>query len=796
MLSMMKRIFDEGSREVHKLTKHVDKINALEEEISRLSDEDLKSSTAHFKQKLQEGKTLDDIKEVAFAVVREAAKRVLNQRHYDVQLIGGLVLHNGDIAEMQTGEGKTLVATLPSYLHALEGKGVHIITANEYLAKRDFETMGKIHNFLGLTVGLTISQLSHDEKKQAYNADITYGTGTEFGFDYLRDNMVHNLEEKVQRPLHFAIVDEIDSILIDEARTPLIIANKSALSTELFYVTAEIVKSFEKDVEYEFFPETKQIVLAEAGAKAVENAFGIENLYDAEHRELLHHLMQSLRASVVMRKDVDYIVRGNDIVLVDQFTGRIMEGRTFSEGLHQALEAKEGVIVKEENDTQATITVQNYFRMYTTLCGMTGSATPAKREFLDTYGNTVVSIPTNKPRIRIDMQDIVYKKKDDKIKRIVEEVAKHHSNQRPVLIGTTSIEQSENLSAYLTKANIKHQILNAKTVEDEAKLIATAGQKGQVMLATNMAGRGTDILLGEGVAELGGLHIIGTEKHESARIDMQLRGRGGRQGDPGSTQFIISLEDDLFNAYDTEELDRWKKKLKTNTDGLVISPDPVKFVKKVQETVEGAHFSARSHLLKLDDVVDDQRKIVYKKRNGLLAKQNVMSDILESIRNHSQQLIKKYCIEEDVLIEEWNIAGLYEELSLIYNNLGFTQADITDVEKEVIEKYVSEAYENYRNELVSLEKDFDFQSQVKSMMLQELDSKWVQHIDIMTNLKEGISMRSYGQEDPYRLYEFDAFEEFIYLLRNLDATISRQFLAYVKNHEIQMQQREEETNNE
>ncbi len=790
MLAMMKRIFDEGSREVHKLTKHVEKINALEEEISRLSDEELMSSTAHFKQKLQEGKTLDDIKEVAFAVVREASKRVLGLRHYDVQMIGGLVLHNGDIAEMQTGEGKTLVATLPSYLHALQGKGVHIITANEYLARRDYETMGKIHEFLGLKVGLNISQISPFEKVEAYNADITYGTGTEFGFDYLRDNMVHNAEEKVQRSLHYAIVDEIDSILIDEARTPLIIANKSNLSTELFYVTAEIVKTFTKDVDYEFYPETKQIVLAEAGAKSVEDAFGLENLYDAEHRELLHHLMQSLRAAVVMRKDVDYIVRGNDILLVDQFTGRIMEGRTFSEGLHQAIEAKEGVVVKEENDTQATITVQNYFRMYQTLCGMTGSATPAKREFLDTYGINVVTIPTNKPRIRIDLEDIVYAKKEDKVKRIVQEVAQHHKNGRPVLIGTTSIEQSEKLSEHLKKAKIEHRILNAKTVEDEAKLIATAGQKGQVMLATNMAGRGTDITLGEGVAELGGLHIIGTEKHESARIDMQLRGRTGRQGDPGSTQFIISLEDDLFNAYDLEELDRWKKKLKANEEGLVISPDPIKFVRKVQETVEGAHFSARSHLLKLDDVVDQQRKVIYKKRNVLLETEIVLPDVLEHIKKHLNDLVEKYCLEEE-LFEEWNIAGLYEELTLSIHNLDVKQEDLTGIEKEAIQKIITDAYDKYVNELKDIEKDLDFQKQIKSMMLRELDSKWIPHIEVMNVLKEGISMRSYGQEDPYRLYEFDAFEEFNHLLRDLDSTISRSFLAYVKHWEIQMQEMEE-----
>ncbi|MFT4414444.1 accessory Sec system translocase SecA2 [Fredinandcohnia humi] len=778
MLTKFKQLFQEESREINKLMKHVERINELEEEVSKLSDEELKNMTAQFKQQLQDGATLDDIKERAFSVVREASKRVLGLRHYDVQLIGGLVMHQGNIAEMQTGEGKTLVATLPSYLHALEEKGVHIITANEYLAKRDYETMGKIHQFLGLTVGLNISQIEPAEKMEAYQSDITYGTGTEFGFDYLRDNMMLNPAEKVQRPLHYAIVDEIDSILIDEARTPLIIANKSNHSTELFYITAEIVKSFQKDVEYEFYPETRQVNLTDEGATVIEKAFGIDNLYDSEHRELLHILMQSLRASVVMRKDVDYIVRKDDVLLVDQFTGRIMEGRTFSDGLHQAIEAKEGVPIKEENETQATITVQNYFRMYKLLAGMTGSAMPSKKEFLDTYGIHVVSIPTNRPRIRIDMEDLVYATYDAKVKKIVEEVSNYHKMGRPVLIGTTSIEQSEKLSKHLKAANIAHQILNAKTEEDEANIISMAGQKGQVMLATNMAGRGTDILLGDGVKELGGLHIIGTEKHESARIDMQLRGRSGRQGDPGSTQFIISLEDDIFYLYDEEEMARWKKKLKTNEDGLVVSPDPIKFAKKVQETVESAHFSSRTHLLKLDDVADAQRKIVYKKRDYLLEKEDILPDLLEHLEKHSKAIVDKYCLE-DVVFEEWNLSGLLEELSLMYGALPFDEEKVRGLEKVDIEELVSGVHETYVNTVKELMEDNQFSTRVRGMMLQHLDQKWIKHLDANTQLKEGINLRSYGQEDPYRLYEFEAFEEFLYMQQNIDAAVSRTLLIYV-----------------
>lgn len=782
MLTKVKMLFSDSAREIKRLSKLVEKVNSLEPKYEKMSDEELRNMTTLFKEELSNGKTIDDIKIEAFAAVREASKRMLGLRHYDVQLIGGFVLHEGSIAEMQTGEGKTLVATLPSYLHALEGKGVHIITANEYLAKRDYEMMGKIHHFLGLNVGLNISQLSPEEKKQAYAADITYGTGNEFGFDYLRDNMVYDILDKVQRGHHYAIVDEIDSILIDEARTPLIIANKSSLGAELFYITAEIMKSFKADTDYELYPETKQIYLKDEGAYKIEKAFGIDNLYDAEHQDLLHNVMQSLRAFAVMKKDVDYIVKDGKILLIDKFTGRIMEGRTFSDGLHQAIEAKEGLEITEENDTLATITIQNYFRMYKTLSGMTGSATPSKQEFLDTYNLQVVSIPPNRPVQRIDYDDLVFADYQSKVNRIIEEVKRLHAEGRPILIGTTSIEQSEKLSTYLSKSGIKHLVLNAKTEEDEAKIISLAGQKGQVMLATNMAGRGTDILLGEGVRELGGLHIIGTERHESFRIDMQLRGRAGRQGDPGSSQFIISLEDDLFTNYDPEELDRFKKKMKTDENGLILSPDPNKFVRKVQETVENAHYSARTHLLKLDNVIDRQSKVIYSMRDRLLkaASEETFPEVTGYIKNYITRIVAKYC-NDNIPSIEWNLNGLREELSFIFIHFSLTVKDFEDKDQIEITDLVLKEYEQLEQQILSLQKDEELGNQLKRFMLQVIDSRWIEHLDIMNQMKDGIHLRGYGQEDPYRLFEMDALAEFNNLLFSIESGISLRFIEYIKN---------------
>ncbi|MGG1557454.1 accessory Sec system translocase SecA2 [Geobacillus thermoleovorans] len=782
MFAKVKQLFDESAREVQRLAKLAAQINEWEPTISSLSDEQLRQKTVAFKERLERGETLDDIKTEAFAVVREAARRVLGLRHYDVQLMGGLAMHEGNIAEMQTGEGKTLAATLPSYLHALLGKGVHIITANEYLARRDCEQMGRVFRFLGLTVGLNVSQMTASEKKEAYAADITYGTGTEFGFDYLRDNMVHRLEDKVQRPLYYAIIDEIDSILIDEARTPLIIANKSGIGAELFPIMARIVRTFEEGKEYERSPETKQIFLTEEGAQKIERAFGIDNLYDWEHHVLLHHAMQSLRAWFIMRRDVDYIVKNGKVMIVDPFTGRVMEGRSFSDGLHQAIEAKEGVEITEENDIQATITIQNYFRMYEKLAGMTGSATPSKEEFWQTYRLRVITIPTNRPSRRTDWDDLVYQTYEAKVRKIIDEVKKMNAIGRPVLIGTTSVAQSERLSAEFSKAGIPHHLLNAKTEEEEARIIATAGQKGQVMIATNMAGRGTDILLGEGVKELGGLHIIGTERHESHRIDMQLRGRAGRQGDPGSSQFIISLDDDLFRLYDQDELKKWKSKVETDETGRIVSPDPIKFVQKVQTTIENAHYSARLHLLKLDTVIDQQSKVIYHMRDRVLAlkQAEVLSELLRHIHRHITQTIDRYC-PENVFFEEWNIEGLHNELRRAFFRFAYPIDDLRHKQKEEIAQLVWDEYKSLEAALADLPCDEEQTMRLKHLMVETIDAHWIRHLNQLNLLKEGIHLRSYGQEDPYRAFEMDAYREFVALQQAIDAGICTTAMNYLKS---------------
>ena len=564
----------------------------------------------------------------------------------------------------------------------LKEKAYILLQLMNILASRDKETMGKVHEFLGMTVGLNVSQMDSHSKKSAYAADITYGTGTEFGFDYLRDNMVARKEAKVQRAHNFAIVDEVDSILIDEARTPLIIAGKSSEGQELFHITAQIMKTFRENEEYEMFSETKHTFLTDAGATKIEKAFGIDNLYDPEHVELLHSVSQSLKAHAALKRDVDYIVKEGKIELIDKFTGRVMEGRSFSEGLHQAIEAKEGLEITEENETQATITIQNYFRLYNGLAGMTGSATPSKTEFWDTYGLPVVTIPTNKPVIREDLPDLIYKDQASKIKKIVAEVKRIHSTGRPILIGTTSIEQSETLSNELTKEKIKHEVLNAKTEADEAEIIANAGQKSQVMIATNMAGRGTDIILDDEVKELGGLYIIGTERHESGRIDMQLRGRAGRQGDPGSSQFIISLEDDLFTVYDKDEHARYLKKIKADEDGIVTAPAPDKYMKKVQATVEYMHQAARNHLLKLENPLNEQSRIIYTMRDRLLDLEEVemFPILLEYIEKYVRQLVSAY-FPEEVEFEEGqprNLDAFIKELSQIFKALDWQEEDLLE----------------------------------------------------------------------------------------------------------------------
>ncbi|MDR7000074.1 accessory Sec system translocase SecA2 [Neobacillus niacini] len=776
MITSLKQLFNESAADLRKLNKLVNQVNLLEKKYESFSDEELKNMTLVFKDKLQNGMKLDDLKIDAFAVVREASKRVLGLRHYDVQLIGGLVLAEGSIAQMNTGEGKTLVATLSSYLYALEEKGVHIVTANEYLARRDKELMGQVHEFLGLKVGLNISQMEPQEKKLAYQADISYGTGTEFGFDYLRDNMVHEKEEKVQRSLHYAIVDEIDSILIDEARTPLIIANKSDDGAELYKIIASIMAEFKDDSEYKIHLETKEVYLTDLGADKIEDAFGIDNLYDVEHQELLHAVTQALKAHAVMKLDDDYIIKDCKIILVDKFTGRIMDGRSFSDGLHQAIEAKEGVEITDENKTFATITVQNYFVMYKKLSGMTGSAMPSRQEFFDTYNLKVVEIPTNKPVQREDFPDLVYVNNDSKIKKIIAEVKKIHQLGRPILIGTASIEKSEELSGYLKKEKIKHQILNAKTEEDEAKLISQAGQKGHIMIATNMAGRGTDIMLSEEVKELGGLHIIGTERHDSNRIDMQLRGRAGRQGDPGSSQFIISLEDDLFAHYDEEEMKRYLKKVKTDETGLVLFPDPKSFTKKVQETVENMHHSSRSHLLKIESVMDRQSKIIYSMRDRMMDMNTdeIIEEALTNVHNYLQQ------VQENYFSNNGNLKAFLEDLSLVFPNLDWDLNELEELDQEDIEKRVLLEYGQFVSTTSPLKEDEWKGQQLKDLMLHQMDTNWVKYLDYMAQVKDGIGLRGYGQEDPYRYFEIEGYEEFKYLLFMIQKEISSQFTDIVR----------------
>ncbi|MFJ8257619.1 accessory Sec system translocase SecA2 [Peribacillus asahii] len=795
MLSSVKKLFNDSSKDLKRIYKLVDTVNSLESKYEAYSDEELRGMKDQFKSMLAEGKTLKDIQCDAFAVVREAAKRVLGLRHYDVQLIGGFVLNEGSIAQMNTGEGKTLVSTLPSYLHALEGNGVHIITANEYLASRDREIMKPVHEMLGMTVGLNVSQMDPSSKREAYSADITYGTGTEFGFDYLRDNMVFHKEAKVQRGHNFAIVDEIDSILIDEARTPLIIAGKSSEGQELFAITAQIMKTFQKDVDYEVFLETKHTFLTDEGANKIEKAFGIDNLYDPEHQELLHNVLQSLKAYVIMKRDVDYIIKDGKIELIDKFTGRVMEGRSFSEGLHQAIEAKEGVEITEENETQATITVQNYFRLYSTLSGMTGSATPSKKEFWETYQLPVVTIPTNKSILRIDAPDLIYKDQASKMKKIVSEVQRVNSVGRPVLIGTTSIEQSEELSIHLKKENIKHLVLNAKTEADEAEIIVKAGQKGQVMIATNMAGRGTDILLDDEVKELGGLYILGTERHESERIDMQLRGRAGRQGDPGNSQFIISLEDDLFTYYDEEQHERYVSKVKTDAEGLVLSPAPDKYMKKVQETIEYMHQSARNHLLKLESPLNEQSKIIYSMRDRILdlETEEMFSILLEYMEKYIHRLVAVYYPEEEVLEDgvERSPEAFIRELSLVFLSLDWQEEELIDVERAQVEERAMAAFEELKSYILTLQENEELGQQLRGFMLEQIDTHWMSHLDRLSNIKEGISLSGYGQQDPYQIFDKEALNEFNMLLNEIESGISIHFMDHVKE-ELEEQMEDEE----
>ncbi|MBY0050758.1 preprotein translocase subunit SecA [Brevibacillus agri] len=780
MLGLVKKIFgDSNEREVKKMFKRVEAINALEPSIAALSDEQLREKTAEFKARLAQGEQLDKILNEAFAVVREASKRVLGMRHFDVQLIGGMVLQEGRISEMKTGEGKTLVATLATYLNALLGKGVHVVTVNEYLAERDSRIMGQLYNFLGLTVGLNKNGLSPEEKRAAYACDITYGTNNEFGFDYLRDNMVLYKEQMVQRPLFFAIIDEVDSILIDEARTPLIISGSANKSTELYYICSHFVKRLEPEKDFTIDEKLKIVNLTDEGVGKVEKAFNIDNLYDTAHITLNHHITAALKAQVLFKRDVDYVVQEGEVVIVDEFTGRLMVGRRYSDGLHQAIEAKEGLRVQSESMTLATITLQNYFRMYEKLAGMTGTAKTEEEEFKKIYGLDVVVIPTNKPVIRQDLPDLVFKTEAAKYRAVVNDIVERHKKGQPILVGTISIENSERLSHMLKQKGVPHSVLNAKHHEREAEIVARAGQYGAVTIATNMAGRGTDIQLGEGVAELGGLHIIGTERHESRRIDNQLRGRAGRQGDPGSSQFFLSMQDELMRRFGADNIMNMMDRLGMEEDMPIESRLVTRAVESAQKRVEGSNFDARKGVLQYDDVMNQQRLVVYKQRKEILEQENLSEVALNMIFSVLERAVEQHCPKEEVP-EDWDLQALADAA-----NNGFLHDETITVSmlkgkeaEEIVELLKDEVVKQYKEreaQIGEMMREFE-----KVVILRAVDSKWMDHIDAMEQLRQGIHLRAYAQNDPLREYQFEGYEMYQAML----ASVQEEVAMYIMKAEV------------
>ena len=767
---MQRLLGNNTERELKKMWPIVHHINDLEPKLTALSDSSLQEKTFEFKRRLAEGETLDDILPEAFAVVREASRRVLGMRHFDVQLLGGIVLHRGDIAEMRTGEGKTLVATLPVYLNALTGKGVHVVTVNDYLATRDSEEMGQIYKFLGLSVGLIVHDLTYEQRRRAYNSDITYGTNNEFGFDYLRDNMVISKDQMVQRPLNYCIVDEVDSILIDEARTPLIISGPGEKSTDLYYTLAHIVKTFEKE-EYTMDEKQKTIAPTESGVAKVEKMLGIKNMFDNDHLDLNHLVIQALRARFMMHRDKDYVVKDGEIVIVDEFTGRLMFGRRYSDGLHQSIEAKENVKVQGESKTLATITFQNYFRMYDKLAGMTGTAKTEEDEFNKIYKLDVYVIPTNKPAIRKDLPDVIYKTKHAKYRAVVREVKKRHETGQPILVGTTSISQSEIISQLLKKENIVHNVLNAKYHEKEAEIIKDAGQMNMVTIATNMAGRGTDIKLGKGVAELGGLMIIGTERHESRRIDNQLRGRAGRQGDPGTTQFFLSLEDDLMRIFGSENISKFMDKLGMDEDEPITHSMITRSIEKAQKKVESHNFEIRKYVLEYDDVMNQQREVLYGQRRQVLVAESLRDTILGIVDDIILDGLDRYA-DEKLYPEEWDFAGLLAQMEQYFVPKGTVTVEelenLSRIEVQEKLKDIAVALYDEREKEISAETMRELE---KAIMLRVVDSKWMDHLDAMDALKEGINLRAYGQKNPLVEYKFEAYEMFEEMIDSIKRTV-------------------------
>ena len=768
-MGLLEKIFGTYSdREIKRIVRIVDKIEALDEKMQRLTDAELRAKTDEFKERLKNGETLDDILPEAFAVVREASWRTLGMKHFRVQLIGGVVLHQGRIAEMKTGEGKTLVATLPAYLNALTGKGVHIVTVNDYLAKRDREWMGKIYEFLGLTVGVIVHDLDAEERRAAYNADITYGTNNEFGFDYLRDNMVIYKEEMVQRELNFAIIDEVDSILIDEARTPLIISGAGDKSTYLYKYADSFVKILKKDEDFKVDEKQHAVTLTESGVEKAEKYFNLENYADPENIEIQHHVIQALKAHNLMKRDIDYVVKDGEVIIVDEFTGRLMYGRRYSDGLHQAIEAKEGVKVERESKTLATITFQNYFKLYRKISGMTGTAQTEENEFREIYGLDVVVIPTNKPMIRVDHPDVVYKTEKAKFNAIVEEIVETHRKGQPVLVGTISIEKSEMLSDMLKKRGIPHQVLNAKYHEKEAEIISHAGEKGMVTIATNMAGRGTDIKLQDGVQELGGLKIIGTERHESRRIDNQLRGRAGRQGDPGSSRFYISLEDDLMRLFGSDRIKGVVERLGLPDDEPIESKMVSNAIEQAQKKVEGNNFEIRKSLLQFDNVMNKQREIIYEQRRKVLEGENLRGNILEMVKDVVEAAVDAHTSDERHR-EDWDIKGIVTYLEDVFIPRGLLKVEeLQEMSKDEMKKNILDiAYRLYEEKEKEFEED-QMREIERVILLRAVDLKWMDHIDAMDHLKQGIGLRAYRQRDPVQEYQIEGmnmFEEMIYNIK-------------------------------
>ncbi|MFW5437755.1 preprotein translocase subunit SecA [Paenibacillus apiarius] len=782
MLGIVKKIFgDANEREVKRLMKTVELINGMEPEFEKLSDDQLRAKTDEFRERLEKGDTLDQLLPEAFATVREAAKRTLGMRHYDVQLLGGMVLHEGKIAEMKTGEGKTLVGTLPVYLNALASKGVHVVTVNDYLASRDSELMAQIYNFLGMTVGLNLAGMDHAMKQEAYACDITYGTNNEYGFDYLRDNMVLYKEQMVQRPLNFAIIDEVDSILVDEARTPLIISGQAAKSTELYFIADRFVSHLKHEEDYTIDVKTRQVALTEVGVSKAEKALGIENLFDVKNVTMNHHIQQALKAHSIMRRDVDYVVNEGEIVIVDEFTGRMMAGRRYSDGLHQAIEAKEQLEVQNESMTLATITFQNYFRMYRKLAGMTGTAKTEEEEFKSIYGLEVIQIPTNKPNQRKDFPDVVYKTANAKFNAVVEEIVQRHKEQQPVLVGTVSIENSELLSDKLSKKGIKHQVLNAKFHREEAEIISRAGEPNQVTIATNMAGRGTDIILGEGVSNVGGLHIIGTERHESRRIDNQLRGRAGRQGDPGSSQFYLSLEDELMRRFGADNVLGMMERLGFEEDQPIESKLITRAVESAQKRVEGNNFDLRKVVLQYDDVMNQQREIIYRQRREVLEAENIRQIVMDMIQPCVERVVSAHCNEDDIP-ENWELQEVVDYMHRSMLDEGaITKDDLWGKEKdEIIEFLFDKVLAKYteREERIGPELVREFE---KVVVLRAVDSKWMDHIDAMDHLRQGIHLRAYGGTDPLREYQFEGYEMF----NSMVASIQEEVSTYIMKAQVE-----------